>query len=98
MAMNKASMTLTCIAVAVMTLFLAQCSQPGNTNQNSVQNQGPMINITKTIFGHIDGQEVYLFQLENPGKMIIRLTNYGGIVTSVIVPDRNGKMDDVESY
>lgn len=82
-------------AFALAALLLAQCTHPQKNNTQNAQTSKHMIEITKSAFGHIDGKDIYLFQLEDPGKMIIRLTNYGGIVTSVIVPDRNGKMDDV---
>lgn len=36
-----------------------------------------------------------LFTLKNPAGMEVRVTNYGGIVTSLKVPDREGKFDDV---
>ncbi|GAB4315550.1 MAG: galactose mutarotase [Bacteroidales bacterium] len=51
--------------------------------------------ISKEPFGQIKGQEVYLFTLENKSGMKIQITNYGGIVTSIIVPDRNGVFDNV---
>ncbi|MBC8233767.1 galactose mutarotase [bacterium] len=47
-------------------------------------------------FGQInDNVEVKLFILKNRNGLIAQITNYGGIVTSLIVPDKNGKLDDV---
>ncbi|NJN27695.1 MAG: galactose mutarotase [Cyclobacteriaceae bacterium] len=43
----------------------------------------------------IDGKKVELFQLENKHGMIIQITNYGGKIVSIFVPDRNGNFDDV---
>lgn len=51
--------------------------------------------INKKSFGLIDHQEVYLYTLTNKQGMIVRITNYGGIVTSIVVPDKNGDFDDV---
>jgi aldose 1-epimerase len=93
--MKISSKTLVFTAFAITALLLAHCSNPPKNNIQSAQPNKNMIQINKSVFGTIDGKEVYLFQLEDPGKMIVRLTNYGGIVTSVIVPDRNGKMEDV---
>src|SRR5258706_4351203 len=51
--------------------------------------------ITKSAFGKTkDGQAVDLYTLSN-GKIIAKITNYGGIVTELDVPDKSGKMADV---
>ncbi len=42
-----------------------------------------------------DGQEVFLYTLKNSGGMEVKITNYGGTVTSVKVMDRNKKFGDV---
>ncbi|MBN2175568.1 MAG: galactose mutarotase [Bacteroidales bacterium] len=54
-----------------------------------------MKGIEKTIYGKIENQEVYLFTLTNINGMQVKLSNYGGIVTSIVVPDKHGMMDDV---
>lgn len=38
---------------------------------------------------------IYLYTLTNAKGMIAKITNYGGIVTELHVPDRNGKLGDV---
>jgi len=53
-------------------------------------------NITKESFGKTgDGENVDLYTLTNNLGMQAKIMNYGGIVVSLKVPDRNGKMDDV---
>jgi aldose 1-epimerase len=42
-----------------------------------------------------DGTAVYLYTLRNSQGMEVKITNYGGIVVSVLVPDKNGKIGDV---
>lgn len=83
------------IACMASGLIFCGCNRQAGNTQNNNQNKQPMIRITRTVFGNVDGKEVYLYELNYPDKMIIRLTNYGGIVTSLVVPDKNGKMDDV---
>lgn len=52
--------------------------------------------ITSQHFGVTpEGEEVQLFSLTNDQGMEVRITNYGGIITAIYVPDRNGKLDDV---
>ena len=42
-----------------------------------------------------DGTPVDLFRLTNCHGMVAAITNYGGIVVSLLVPDRQGKLGDV---
>ena len=51
--------------------------------------------IKKESFGTTkDGQAVDLYTLTNNG-VTAKITNYGGILTSLVVPDRNGKPGDI---
>ena len=43
----------------------------------------------------IDGKETGLYTLTNAAGMEVCITNFGGRIVSVMVPDRNGKMQDV---
>jgi aldose 1-epimerase len=43
----------------------------------------------------IDGKEVYLFTLKNNSGTKAKITNYGGRLVSLFVPDKNGKPTDV---
>ena len=50
----------------------------------------------KRIFGILpDGKEVYLFTLKNSNGLKAEILNYGGIIQSLIVPDKNGNLTDV---
>ena len=46
-------------------------------------------------FGTVDGQSVNLYALRNANGVEAKICNYGGIVVSLKVPDRNGKLGDV---
>ena len=39
--------------------------------------------------------DIQFFTLKNEKGMTVRVTNFGAIITSIVVPDRNGKMADV---
>ena len=43
----------------------------------------------------IDGSQVELYTLKNKNGLEATITNYGGIVVSLTVPDKNGKLSDV---
>jgi len=48
------------------------------------------------VFGDITkNEEAHLFTFSNDNGMIVSLTNYGGIIPSIIVPDKNGRSEDV---
>lgn len=51
--------------------------------------------ITSEEWGEVDGEQVMLFTLTNANGMEVKITNYGGIITSVVVPDRDGNLDNV---
>ena len=76
----------------LLTNFLWNCSrdtkkQPGGEK---------IMNIKKEIFGQTsDGIDVYLYTLTNKKGAIVKITNYGGIVTSLIVQDKEGNMEDI---
>jgi aldose 1-epimerase len=53
-------------------------------------------NMTKQPFGKTaDGQAVDLYTLTNANGVVATITNYGGTMVSMKVPDRNGKLADV---
>ena len=55
-----------------------------------------MKNIEKNSFGELpDGTPVYLFTLKNDNGMEMQITNFGAIVVSMKVPDKNGTLEDV---
>jgi aldose 1-epimerase len=53
------------------------------------------MNITKKPFGSIDGVDVDLYTLENDNGIVAKIANYGGIITSLTVPDSRGGRADI---
>jgi len=52
--------------------------------------------VTERIFGKMpDGREVKIFDLETNSGLGMSITNYGCIITSVRMPDRNGKVEEI---
>jgi aldose 1-epimerase len=52
--------------------------------------------ITKAVWGRMpDGTEIDLFTLTNKNGLEAKISNYGGIVVSMMVPDKTGKLEDV---
>ncbi|MDP4624514.1 MAG: galactose mutarotase [Akkermansiaceae bacterium] len=50
---------------------------------------------TQTPFGTHEGRDVSLFTMENDNGMTVKITNYGGIVTSIVIPDAHGNKSDI---
>ncbi|MBN2211865.1 MAG: galactose mutarotase [Sedimentisphaerales bacterium] len=72
-------------------VFLAGCKEISQTKEANMEPS-----ITKTDFGKTkDGQNVDLYTLTNINGLVVKITNYGGIVTELWTPDRNGKLDDI---
>ena len=46
-------------------------------------------------FGKFENKEVKLFTIINSNGLIAKLTNFGAVLVSLFVPDKNGKLDDV---
>lgn len=76
-------------ALAGLTLTLATAATP--------QPKGPaMKGVTKSDFGQTaDGTKIDLYTLKNANGMVVKIMTYGGIITEIHVPDKNGKMADV---
>lgn len=52
--------------------------------------------IDKNSFGTLhDGTEIHIFTLKNSKNMTVRIMNYGGVIVSIEVPDKNGKTEDI---
>ncbi|GAA4377481.1 aldose epimerase family protein [Hymenobacter koreensis] len=93
-------------------LLLAACDSKPATQTDAAGNAGAAADTTATAvptsapFGKTtDGTEVQLFTLTNAHGLKAAISNYGGIVTSLLVPDKNGKLgevvlgfDDVSGY
>ena len=61
----------------------------------SVQ-KGATMGIKKEAFGKMqDGTKVYLYTLTNKNGSVVKITNYGGIVISIMVPNRDDELGDV---
>lgn len=78
------SLFLACVAIAV----LCGISGQGKTRTRKV-------GVKKETFGRANGREVDLYTLTNAHGVEAKITNYGGILVSLKVPDRQGQLADV---
>ena len=87
-------------------LLLAACSSNSTTSQEAATTSAPADSAatgasasampTSTSFGKTaDGTEIQLFTLANKNGLKASISTLGGTLTSLLVPDKAGKMSDV---
>lgn len=75
------------IAMLMLATIFGACAGDAN---------GPTMSVDQHDFGVTpDGDSVELYTLTNDQGMTMEVTNYGGIITSLRVPDRDGNLEDV---
>ncbi|PWJ57219.1 aldose 1-epimerase [Dyadobacter jejuensis] len=74
----------------ILILLLFGCNQSKNREVKMIST------ISKEEFGLTpEGKMAELYTLTNGNGMVVNITNYGGIVTKILVPDREGTFADV---
>jgi aldose 1-epimerase len=61
---------------------------------------GPLLasgkpSITKVLFGETEGQKIMEYTLTNSHGMKVKVINFGGTISDIITPDKNGEMASV---
>lgn len=92
----------TLLSLIALGISLSGCGQPtseaGSTSapKTEMAAKGVEPKLKKESFGKLpDGTEVDSYTLTNKNGVEVKITNYGATVTSIKVPDRSGKLDDV---
>lgn len=69
----------------------AKLSKPSGFSRNKTEKPS----IAKSFFGETEGQKIYQYTLTNNKGMMVRVINFGGTITEILTPDKNGKMGSV---
>lgn len=77
------------LACPLLAIALTGCLDTTNTEQEKSQM------ITKEAWGEIEGKPVSLYTLTNNKGLVVKISDYGGIIVSVMAPDKDGNHDDV---
>lgn len=78
------------LALAVMALVFS-CEQ--KPKQEPIkQEEKLMMKVEKV--AQIGEEEVFKYSLDN-GNMQVEMTNYGGLISRIVVPDKNGNMENI---
>ena len=84
-----------CACLVGLLLWSACEPTPSTTQQQQRQLPGVQM-VKKEVFGKTkEGEPIEIYTLINVNSIEVRAITYGGIITSLRVPDTNGQLDDV---
>ncbi|MBC8034974.1 MAG: galactose mutarotase [Chitinophagaceae bacterium] len=92
----------TLILISIMILSLAACNNGGSGNNKSgsetTTDSTKGSSVRRETWGTVDGKEVYLFTLTSQNGFEAKISNYGGLITSLKVPGRDGTANIVLGF
>jgi len=92
--MKKHSFFAVLYLLGILMLAVSACKS-GKTSGDSTK-QNPECKVKKSFFGMTpEGDSVMLYTLENEKGYVVKITNYGGIVTEIQTPDKDGNMGNI---
>lgn len=81
--------------LVALIILIAGCSS-GNKGEQAPSQKNPKCKVEKSFFGFMpEGDSVMLFTLKNEQNIVIKITNLGGIITEIHIPDRQGKFGNI---
>ena len=85
------------LVLTAMALIMVGCEKKKTqTPQETKTREQRVMSIGTKPFGKTpDGQEVDLYTMTNTNGITAKITNYGAILVSLEVPDKNGKLADI---
>ncbi len=87
---------LMCSVMLGCVLACSSQTPPAPAGSKAAVEERPAARVTRAPFGTLpDGTAVDLFTLTNAQGVEVRAITYGGIIVSIRVPDREGRLDDV---
>ena len=100
--MNKKILTLsnypliTGISLIVALVILISGCKSDKKGDTTAEQKNPKNNVEEAFFGNMpDGDSVMLYTLKNENNIVIKITNYGGIITEIYTPDKDGKSGNI---
>lgn len=87
--------SLFCIGMA--TAMVSCNDNAANTSEKPTESTttAAKMSLTQAPFGTTDGKEVIEYTLTNANGVSVKILNYGGTITHLITPDKNGTAGDV---
>ena len=92
---NKVRVCRVAVLLAVAVMFCS-CIEGCKKVERSPDLKQAVLDVQEEDFGTTaDGKAVKLYILTNSNGLTAKITNYGGIIVALHVPDRNGKLADI---
>ena len=83
------------ITLAIGVVALQSCMSK-KTEDNQQKDSVIVNKIEKTAFGTLpDGRKVDSYTLKNANGMVVKVSNYGGVISYWTAPDKDGKYEDI---
>lgn len=86
----------------LLALTMISCGNDNNKNGSETKNDSTNTTTTnmktgiqQADWGESDGKKVYLYTLTNKNGTQVKISNYGGTITSWIAPDNKGNKSDI---
>src|SRR5258708_40003350 len=80
-------------------LFLTACnsndSKNNNTNTSQEKKDTMSFSISEKPFGTYNNETITEYTITNPSGVQVSILNYGGTVTQIMVPDKNGSKGNI---
>lgn len=87
---------ITGISVFVTLMILIAGCKSGNKEDNTSEQKNSKCKVEKSFFGKTpEGDSVMLYTLRNEKDCVVKITNFGGIITEIHTPDKSGKMGNI---
>jgi len=83
------------ITVTMMSTSVLTACNNAEQKQEESKPAATAERVTKADWGETDGKKVYLYTLTNKNGVQVKISNYGGTVTSWITPDKNGNKSSI---
>ena len=84
-------------AACAQSVYAADTTTTASSNQKAAATKSiSALSFSEASFGKLpSGEETRLYTLTNANGIVVKATNYGGVITSINTPDKNGKLGDI---
>ena len=79
----------------ITTTVLSACNNAEQKQEDNTPTAVALAKVTQADWGEADGKKVYLYTLTNKNGAQVKISNYGGTVTSWVTPDKSGNKSNI---
>lgn len=83
------------LSIIALSLIAASCNNDPKQTTPSTQDSAAKASLTQRPYADFEGKAITEYTLRNASGAELSIINYGGTITSLRVPDKNGKLQNV---